>query len=177
MTESTYALTFTIAILLGLAAVLSGKGRSFILTGLAFGVCYLIKPEALGYVGLMIAVHFCVKLIDKKLSIRKVVLNSFFLLAAFLLLSGPYILYIHQQTGTWTISTKLNANLADSQANSRRLTSDGQLTKADILFGGARPEHVVTELSRVAQTPPSNSSRGVIEAIKKLREDLLQRAT
>ena len=53
MAESTYNLVLTSAIVLGLFALSRASGGLFFLTGIAFGACYLVRPEAMGYLGLI----------------------------------------------------------------------------------------------------------------------------
>lgn len=186
MTEATYVLLLSTAVACGLSAVLTGKARVLGLTGLAFGACYLVKPEALGYMGLMILLIFTSGLIFQKAKIRAVLRNSMFLLAGFTLLVAPYVLYVHQRTGEWTISQKLSSNLADSDFNWRRLTPDGKMTRADILWGGAIPDRnmMARNASAVPQVSPGqtegvrtnsdNSSRSDDRTITRLAGILVQ---
>lgn len=161
MAESTYVLLLTTAISLGLAAMIGGKARVFGLTGLAFGACYLVKPETLGYMGLMILLTLCSGLFFQKAKTRAVLLNSMFLLAGFTLLAAPYISYVHQRTGEWTISEKLSSNLATSEFDWRRLTPDGQTTKADILWGGATPNRNTVAGNAVGPQESASRTEGV----------------
>lgn len=175
LTESTYTLLFTTSILLGLFALLRGRVSLFFLTGLSFTACYLVKPEAIGYIGLMTLLTLSARLYRRRVQTRKVLLSSLLLLAGFIILAGPYILYIHQQTGRWTISEKFSANLSTADFNWRRLTPDGQATRADILWGGFRPESPAPEPSQsAAQT--SHSSGGIVGKLKKLAQIPVQSA-
>jgi len=152
MTEATYVLFFSAAVAWGLSAVLTGKARVFGLTGLAFGACYLVKPEALGYLGLMLFLTLTSTLFFQKVKTRAVLRHSMLLLAGFALLAAPYLYYVHQRTGEWMISEKLSSNLASSDFDWRRLTPDGQMTKADILWGGATPDRNMMARNASSQT-------------------------
>jgi 4-amino-4-deoxy-L-arabinose transferase-like glycosyltransferase len=140
MTESTYTLFFTLALLLGLLALVHNKTYQFFFAGLGFGACYLIKPEAIGYAILMTALSFGVPFLTGRVDLRRLLLCVAIFLASFGALAGPYIAYVHRETGRWTVSEKLSTNLYYSESNWRRLTPDGQATRADLYFSGLRLE-------------------------------------
>ena len=145
LSESTYMLLFMTGILLGWLALSTGKSRTFFLAGLLFGACYLVKPEAICYVGLMVLLTFSSKLFFDDLRVKKVTLNALILLLGFLLLSSPYILYLRQKTGSWTISKKLSIHLPSDDSiwapQWLSLTEDGQITLADTLWAGTQLEN------------------------------------
>jgi 4-amino-4-deoxy-L-arabinose transferase-like glycosyltransferase len=188
MTEPTYVLLLSTAVAWGLSALLTGKARVFGLTGLALGTCYLVKPEALGYMGLMVLLTLSSGLFIQKAKTRAVLRNSMFLFAGFTLLAAPYVAYVHQRTGAWSISEKLSSNLATSEFDWRRLTPDGQMTKADILWGGATPDRnmmarnasVVPQVSASqtegVRTKSDDSSRSAGRTIRRLVSVLVQSA-
>jgi hypothetical protein len=75
------------------------------------------------------------------------------LLAGFLLLSLPYLIYLHQQTGEWMLSEKVGVNLRGG-VRLRALNEAGELTPIDRLAGNeqgdedAAPETMQTGANR-----------------------------
>ncbi len=134
--ESTYTLFFITAIYLGLSA-LEGKPGRYLQAGLAFGACYLLKPEAIAYAGLMLVLIYAARPI-KKVPFPRLTLKALGFVLGFTLLAAPYLLYIHHTTHRWIISEKL-AHLSppDGHANSwRKLDESKQVTFADRFWGG-----------------------------------------
>ncbi|MGH9967687.1 MAG: ArnT family glycosyltransferase [Pyrinomonadaceae bacterium] len=134
--EPTYILFFITAIYLGLSALEERPGRYFP-AGLAFGACYLLKPEAIAYVGLMLVLIYVTRPF-KKIPFSRVTLKALGFVLGFTLLAAPYLLYIHHTTHRWIISEKL-AHLSppDGQAHSwRKLDENKQGTMADKFWGG-----------------------------------------
>jgi 4-amino-4-deoxy-L-arabinose transferase-like glycosyltransferase len=138
LTESTYTLLFMTAVLTGLHA-LSAGGAAFFLTGIVLGTCYLVRPEAIGYLCLMTVLAFGAVFSGKRLPLRRVLFNVLGLATGFTLLASPYILFLRQRTGRWTISDKLHA-LTDSGESLERkwfgLAAGRQTTLADRLYAG-----------------------------------------
>ncbi len=147
-TESIYMLFFTTAILVGWNSISGRKIVSFFLTGLLFGACYLIKPEAIGFVGLLIVMELCAKFYFDGIKFRKIVLNIFVILLGFLILATPYMLFLHQKTGRWTISEKTGYNNDwTGLQNTFRLSGDYQSTLADRLWVGGSATRIPVSLS------------------------------
>ncbi len=109
LTEATYTLFYTCGILAGWRALTRGRKRTYALAGLAFGACYLLKPEATGYILLLLGLTLAAKFKGQRL--RGVLLNALSLLAGYLLLASPYLIYLRRATGRWTISNKLYAHM------------------------------------------------------------------
>jgi 4-amino-4-deoxy-L-arabinose transferase-like glycosyltransferase len=142
LTESTYTLLFTTAVLMGLTA-LSAGGVSFFSTGLVLGACYLIRPEAIGYLGLMSVLVFGAKFSSKHLPLRRVLFNVLSLATGFTLLASPYILFLRQRTGRWTISDKLRTLTHSGESLERKwfgLAPQRRTTLADRLYAGIYQE-------------------------------------
>jgi 4-amino-4-deoxy-L-arabinose transferase-like glycosyltransferase len=155
MADATYVFLLISAIVLGLFSLGKARGHLFLLTGLAFAASYLVRPEAIAYIGLVTLLALAGRLYNKRVSRKQIILNCVLLLTGFLLLAGPYLFYIHERTGTWTISQKLAGNLSTSELSWRHLTPDGQTTRADILWGGFRPESTMAPPS---PPPPTDSN-------------------
>lgn len=111
LTESTYTLLFTCGVLTGWTALSGGRPRFFLLAGATFGACYLLKPEAAGFLLLLLIPTLARKFFDRACSLKSSVRNALLLCAGFLLPAAPYLFYLRQQTGTWTLSGKTAGHL------------------------------------------------------------------
>lgn len=154
LSESLYTLLFITGIFVGWKALTSGLGRLFFLTGGIFAGCYLTRPEAIGFMALLIGFTLAARYFNPALSRRTILRNLGALLCGFLLLAAPYLLYLRHETGRWTISEKASANQPSAREGKKwyGLRPDGQMTLADELYANARPPG----LNRVAEAP-SNS--------------------
>jgi len=141
LTESTYMLLFISGILVGWSALSRGNRKAFLFTGFAFGASYLVRPEAIGFMGLMIILTLSTRLFHHHLGFKRILFNIFVLILGFAVLAFPYILYLHRETGQWTISEKL-VNIAMTHSDGSRtwfgLSDDGQTTLADRVWAGNR---------------------------------------
>jgi 4-amino-4-deoxy-L-arabinose transferase-like glycosyltransferase len=111
LTEATYTLLFTCGVLAGWSALSGVKARAYFAAGAAFGACYLLKPEAVGFLLLLLALVSGRKLFDRTHALGLAARNAFSLCAGFLSLAGPYLFYLRQQTGSWIISGKTAEHL------------------------------------------------------------------
>lgn len=172
LTESTYTLLFVIGILTGWSALSKGNRSAFLLTGLVFGACYLIRPEAIGYVGLMIIFILSTKLFNNQLNLKRILLNNLYFVLGFAILAFPYILYLHQETGKWAVSGKgVNISIGGSEAFNIwfRLSEDGQTTLADRVWAGSRWTENYSDIrwhTNSTQDRKFNLSRILVESIK-----------
>ena len=107
LTEATYTLLFVCGVAAGWRALSAWRAPAFALTGLAFGACYLLRPEAAGFALLMLALTLGVGLFDRSKTARGALLNAAALLASFALLALPYVLYLREKLGRWTLSGKV----------------------------------------------------------------------
>lgn len=137
MTESLYTLIFTTGVLIGWRALRRHRRRDFFTTGLLFGAAYLTKPEAIGFIGLFFVLTVGAKFFRSKTPFRRLAIGYTFLLLGFSIFSLPYVGYLYQKTGHWTISQKITSNVSaiDSDKALLELTDDGQTTMRDRLFG------------------------------------------
>lgn len=174
LTESTYTLLFMAAVLTGLAALSKG-GMAFFSTGVVLGTCYLIRPEAIGYLALMLVLTFGTVVSGKHLPLRRVLLNVFNLVTGFTLLASPYILLLRQRTGRWTISDKLRA-LTDSGESLERkwfgLEAGRRTTLADRLYGGIYEENARTIEAGSISSGPRDFRRAVGHSIEALKWEI-----
>jgi 4-amino-4-deoxy-L-arabinose transferase-like glycosyltransferase len=153
MTESLYTLIFTTAILTTWSALRDGKAQTFFITGLLFGAAYLTKPEAIGFLGLLFILTIGAKFFRQKISFRRYAAGYLWLLVGFTIFFLPYIIFLHQKTGNWTISQKIMINFpaADFDGNLLKLTNDGQVTMQDRVWG----DNYDTENRQSAAPPPT----------------------
>ncbi len=139
LTESTYTLLFAFALLSGLTALSGGGFMSFFSTGAALGACYLTRPEAVGYAGLMLALTLCAQIWGVDLPRAGVVARVLGLSLGFFLLSFPYLLFLRAASGGWTISDKLRAHAHSAASWESKwfgLSEGWQTTLADRLYAG-----------------------------------------
>ncbi|MCM3874562.1 MAG: glycosyltransferase family 39 protein [Pyrinomonadaceae bacterium] len=139
LTESVYTLLLTSGILIGWVAIERSTGRYFLLTGLVFGLAYLTRPEALGYVFLLCLIISVVGF-ARKAGGRWLLSRCALVVLGALLAAAPYVYYLRQETGRWTITEKFATNLPSNNVDIRKLLPDGQLTRADVAWAGTRPE-------------------------------------
>ena len=118
LTESTYTLLFTCGVLAGWSALKGTRRRTYALAGAVFGACYLLKPEAFGFVLLLVAMVFVRTLLMKsRLQRMKARLRHSSVACALLLVLGffavasPQILYNRRQTGEWLLSGKTDGHI------------------------------------------------------------------
>lgn len=168
LTESTYTLLFMIGILTGWSALSKAKRGLFLLTGSVFGACYLIRPEAIGYMGLMIILTLIA--CPFHLQFKKVVVNTLILILGFIIFSLPYTLYLHQETGRWTISEKL-VHLGQGPGWFR-LSEDGQSTLADELYAGNRSAGDPVNGGLKSNSPQLKTSNFSVNSIKRFIKKL-----
>jgi 4-amino-4-deoxy-L-arabinose transferase-like glycosyltransferase len=111
LTESTYTLLFTCAVLAGWTALTGTTARAHAFAGALFGACYLLKPEAFGFVLLMLFMLVARRLLMKASLRQTPVLNALALVAGFVAAASPQLLYIRLQTGKWFLSAKTAGHL------------------------------------------------------------------
>jgi 4-amino-4-deoxy-L-arabinose transferase-like glycosyltransferase len=178
LTESTYTLLFMTAVLLGLAALSTGGstgGVAFCSTGLVLGACYLIRPEAIGYLGLMLVLACGGMFSGKHLPLRTVLFNVLSLVTGFTLVAAPYILFLRQRTGRWTISDKLRALMLSGESLERKwfgLAAGRFTTLADRLYAGIHEGgDRAIEAERTSQSP-RDLNMTLAHSIKALRWEI-----
>lgn len=111
LAESTYTLLFTSGVLAGWSALTKGRARAHTLAGALFGACYLLKPEAAGFLLLLLGAVLCQQLCVGASRLRKSARNALLLCAGFMLLAAPYLFYLRYKTQGWIISGKVDGHL------------------------------------------------------------------
>jgi 4-amino-4-deoxy-L-arabinose transferase-like glycosyltransferase len=130
LTESTYTFFFTAAVLAGWSALSAAKGSRYLLAGAIIGTSYLLKPEAAGFVLLLVVMALSRRLFTKTAPGKESVRNALLICAGFLLVAAPYLFYLRHQTGTWTLSGKTAAHLWQG---SRRAGGDFQEVRLPLI--------------------------------------------
>ncbi|HEX5708412.1 MAG TPA: glycosyltransferase family 39 protein, partial [Pyrinomonadaceae bacterium] len=112
LTEAVYTLLFTCGVAAGWTAVAKSSARRFLTAGALFGACYLLKPEAAGYVLLLAAVALGARAFgERKASLKSSLSGAAAACAGFLVVALPYLIYLRRETGAWTLSAKLAGHL------------------------------------------------------------------
>ncbi|MBN1155407.1 glycosyltransferase family 39 protein [candidate division KSB1 bacterium] len=110
--EFLYSLAALSGIFLGWITLDKRRVKYALWVGLLFGMCYLARPEGIGFLitfwGVLILI-LLVRLLNKR-SIKSYVLVILLAGIGFGLISFPYLLYLRNTTGHWTISTKGTIN-------------------------------------------------------------------
>jgi 4-amino-4-deoxy-L-arabinose transferase-like glycosyltransferase len=160
MTEATYTLLLTTAVVVTWHAARSRGTTSALLSGLLFGLAYLTRPEALCYAPLVLIVLWAAVLARGGPPLAIVLRKTVLFTLAVGVCAAPYIAFLHHQTGRWTISQKLanNAALGTTLQSILRLTEDGQATTMDLLYGDAFREDTRPPLSLSASSPTQETA-------------------
>jgi 4-amino-4-deoxy-L-arabinose transferase-like glycosyltransferase len=111
LAESTYTLLFTTGVLAGWSALTGDKARAYLLAGATFGACYLLKPEAVGFLLLLLAAVLVQTLRARASRFKTFARNALLLCTGFLLLAAPYLFYLRRETGAWILSGKFDGHL------------------------------------------------------------------
>jgi 4-amino-4-deoxy-L-arabinose transferase-like glycosyltransferase len=77
--------------------------------GLLWGAAYLVRPEGAGFPMVYLAAAFIFFLV-RPAARRRTAAAAACASAGFLLLAAPYWVYLHGETGTWTLSSKGSVN-------------------------------------------------------------------
>ncbi len=114
-TENIYLLLLIFALITGWNGLTKNPLINFFVTGLLLGCAYLTRPEAFGYLLFFAPVIFLKNFKEQGLFARNSLKSVAVLLLGFALLAAPYIIYIHNVTGTWSISPKFKAHIGGTQ--------------------------------------------------------------
>lgn len=123
-TENIYFLLIVGALFVGWEGLKEHSAKLYLLTGILVGLAYLTRPEAFGY----IAFFVLFALVKSPWKGTKFSGDSIKMIATFLIgfaiLATPYIGYLRAETGVWTISGKIGANLAAGSFQENEDTSE-----------------------------------------------------
>jgi len=111
LTESLYTSLISIGIFVGWLALTQRSWMLAFVVGLLFGFAYLTRPEGIGFIIVFIVLSSGVVIFsvfrDKEI---KSLLITLMAVLGFSFPSVPYLLYLHDATGEWTISAKGSSN-------------------------------------------------------------------
>lgn len=80
-------------------------------TGLAFGLGFLARPEALVFMAAMLMYVFLVGIVRKPRCIGRVLLTTSLAMGVLILTMLPYLIYLHGATGHWVLSGKAGTSM------------------------------------------------------------------
>ena len=115
LTESLYIFLAITGVLLGFLAIQKKSILFAAVTGGLFSLAYLTRPEGFGFLIVFIGLTIMV-LIYQALKNREYRLIFIFVSAviSFLIISSPYLFYLRNVTGEWTLSSKGTTNMQGS---------------------------------------------------------------
>lgn len=123
LTQTTYLTILMTIIYLGLLSLRKHSISIYIPLGLACAALYLTRPE--GFIAILCMVFVLVVAPYKEMAAKSKLKMLSWMLAGFFILALPYINYLHNQTGKWTISGKAAVAVIGVDA-SARLLPDGR---------------------------------------------------
>lgn len=174
--ESTYMAFSVFGIYFGWKTVKKKSVLQGFVTGILFGLAYLTKPEGIGYFAVYLAILLILLVVRPK---RRKHFGSWalipFYILGFVLMSAPYVLFLHQSTGQWTLSSKVLANqqfeanyYTDEAYDFNSLNSDNTQMPMDMIFH----EGNFLELVHKQQQPTQSIGLGLL--VKKYSKNLFQ---
>ncbi len=115
LTESLYIFMAITGVSLGFLTLQKKSIILAIVTGGLFSLAYLTRPEGIGFLSVFIGLIVCVLIyqIIKRHEYRMIGILVGSVLS-FLIISSPYLFYLHQVTGKWTLSSKGATNMQGS---------------------------------------------------------------
>ena len=111
-TEPLYIFVATTGVLLGFHVLNQKSIRGAGIVGVFFGLAYLTRPEGIGFYLVFSGIVACLTLFEivRYRKFRPALLLLFVTLG-FFITSLPYLVYLKQATGHWTVSSKGTTNL------------------------------------------------------------------
>jgi 4-amino-4-deoxy-L-arabinose transferase-like glycosyltransferase len=107
--EAVYPTLLMAALYWGIKSLELGSARYYFLCGAFFGLAYLTRPEAFAYPAFFAFVLFAMPLLTRK-GFATAIVAPGLVLAGFLLIAFPYILFLRSHTGQWRLEGKWNMN-------------------------------------------------------------------
>ncbi len=112
LTEATYTTIVFFSILITWKAVESGKLLFYLVSGILVGLSYLTRHEGIIYSVFAFFFMFITIFIDKGQDRRKRIAGLAVFSFALILTISPYIVLVHDVTGVWSLSPKLNTAIS-----------------------------------------------------------------
>ncbi len=107
-TEAGFVCLMVAAVYLLLAGIDRANTIAIALAGVMGGAAYLYRAEAFGFMLVGSAFLIAGPFIWRRWQIRQAIGWAALLAAAFMVVASPYVLFLHRETGHWTISHELN---------------------------------------------------------------------
>jgi 4-amino-4-deoxy-L-arabinose transferase-like glycosyltransferase len=115
LTESLYIFMAFTGVILGFLALQKKSILLSAITGGLFSLAYLTRPEGFGllivFIGLTVVILIYQVIKNHRHRLVFVLVNA---VLVFFIISSPYLYYLHQVTGKWTISSKGTTNMQGS---------------------------------------------------------------
>jgi 4-amino-4-deoxy-L-arabinose transferase-like glycosyltransferase len=108
-TEAVYPTFLMAALYWGIRSLELRSAKYYFLCGAFFGLAYLTRPEAFAYPAFFAFALFVMALLTRRGAAMALVASGL-VLAGFLLVASPYILFLHSHTGQWRLEGKWNIN-------------------------------------------------------------------
>jgi len=111
-TEFIYSFVAIAGIIAGWYALLNKNIVLSLVSGISFSLAYLTRPEGFGFLLTFLGVTFVVFLVAllKRKRVLPYVYIGLVSSIGFFAVALPYLMYLHRETGQWTLSTKGAAN-------------------------------------------------------------------
>ncbi|NOZ04874.1 MAG: glycosyltransferase family 39 protein [Chloroflexi bacterium] len=168
----------------GLALLLAAHERqswpAMGMAGVAFGLAYLTRPEAVSFfvAGLLwwlLSAHF-----HRPQNPRLAAGGGGLFIAAFLLVSAPYVVYLHTQTGHWSLSGKLAVTWDIGRAVQDRDPAEYDRVTAGLDSEGKEiiwfsPHRFDRNMFQLVAANPEGLLRRMVRNARTLRGDLIGR--
>lgn len=110
--ENPYVVLTTGCLLTGWVGLTKDSVVSWLVTGMLLALAYLTRPEAFGYLIFFAFLIMVGKPFQREFVLKRRLIQMSVLTLGFAILATPYLVYLHGQTGTWTISAKVQTNIA-----------------------------------------------------------------
>lgn len=121
LSESMYAFFLAAGAVIGYVALIERKHIHYLMTGSCFGLCYLTRAEGFGYIFIFMIIVIIFWLFDNKLeTTRRLMIYLCIFMLGFLIISSPYFIFMHNQTGHWISDQKAGINIEGADAMTRK---------------------------------------------------------
>src|SRR3989344_1721893 len=107
--DSLYIFLVYAFVLFGYLATKTNKFYYYLISGALIGLAYLTRHEGAGYLILFLIILVLYNF--KKVNAIKLLSFSILTIIAFLLISMPYLIFLHEETGKWALTAKTNVIL------------------------------------------------------------------
>jgi 4-amino-4-deoxy-L-arabinose transferase-like glycosyltransferase len=108
--ENLYIVWVLCSLITGWEAIKRNSVLWSVSTGLFVGLAYLTRPEAIGYLIFFLFAIIAYDQFKTRSVLRDTIPKGAALIVAAALLAAPYVVYLHGETGEWSISGKSRSN-------------------------------------------------------------------